>query len=122
MVYKVTDLLAKDKDNVQPLVVKVSEKNDIFDNEIKAMKDIDQCSTDSNMDFGKTPEVIAIGKVFNIEKELMAEKSKEEILSNEANYEVLSYVIMPRYGLNLEDLFKNRNYHFTNQQIYSLSI
>ena len=34
----------------------------------------------------------------------------------------MSYLIMPRYGYNLESLFHSRNSHFSRESIYSLGI
>jgi len=37
-------------------------------------------------------------------------------------YIIMSYLIMPRYGINLESLFQSRNSHFSRESIYSLGI
>ena len=34
---------------------------------------------------------------------------------NESNSTIYSYVIMPRHGKNLDDVFNRRNYKFTKQ-------
>ena len=38
------------------------------------------------------------------------------------NCKVYSYLVMPRYGINLETLFMKRNEKFTKEQVCSLGI
>lgn len=41
---------------------------------------------------------------------------------NTNDFDVMSYVIMPRYGVNLEKLFEIKNYNLSNQLIYGIGI
>lgn len=96
-------------------MVKVCEQNDLFAKEINAMKNIwrkGQSLQIDGSDLGKTPEVKAYGLLISIDSD-KAQLSTELLLENEDNYKVFSYVIMPRYGLNLEDLFDARGNQLT---------
>ena len=46
----------------------------------------------------------------------------KKIELNENNSELLSFIIMPEKGLNLESLFIRRKMNFTQGQVYSLGL
>lgn len=119
-VYKVTDTANSDR----PLVIKVSNQNELIAKEIKTMKNIwrkGKALRISGSDLGMTPEVVACGMVIDLESNKLG-LSTEQIMSNRENFNISSYVIMPRFGMNLEDLFQRRKNQFTKQQIWSLGI
>lgn len=80
-VYKIVDI----NDKHRPLVIKMSEEVQAFALEIKAMKKIFQYNE-------KTPEVVDYGLIVH-------QKQGKEM-------KMLSYMIMPRFGENLETFFE----------------
>ena len=55
----------------------------------------------------------------NIDKRINPESSQKSRLPTS---KMLSYIVMPRLGVNLYDLFMERNKMFSRMQIYSLGI
>lgn len=114
LVYKVTDTQARSK---QPLVVKMSEKTKIFCKEISAIKNIWKTSQAAQADqsnLGKTPEVKAYGTLVVTDSNQSSADPQE--------YKLMSYLVMPRYGINLESLFQCRNNQFSKESTYFLGI
>ena len=50
------------------------------------------------------------------------DKTNGRIVLTDKNSTLFSYVVMPKYGLTLQKLFKARKQHFSADSIYSLGI
>lgn len=102
-VYKCVDLLQKNK----PLVIKITEDYRQFGQEINAMKKVFSKQSSRKTNFS-TPEVVDYGMIL-----FTANKDKEE--------ELLSYMVMPRYGQNLESYFERQNCNISNSSIHEMA-
>jgi serine/threonine protein kinase len=103
-VFKCTDL----QDKNRALVVKIASDYKQFGNEINSMRKIYKKQSKDISKYS-TPEVVEYGMIlFNNQDTL-----KEELLS---------YMIMPRYGQNLEHFFEKQNCNISNNTILEIAL
>ena len=105
-VYKVIDL----QDQERPLVIKVCDDYKLFAKEIAAMHNIHRKCTpqatraDRPAGTSRTPEVVAYGMVMVCDGfEAGTQINKRDI----SERKLMSYLIMPRFGRNLETYFES---------------
>jgi casein kinase 1 len=104
-VYKCIDI----QNQSRHLVVKVANDYKQFGNEINAMRRISKKQTHHSTN-ASTPEVVEYGMI------LFKESPTED------EEKLLSYMIMPRYGHNLETIFERSSCRFSNASILSLAL
>lgn len=109
-VFKIVDL----QDKSRPLVAKICKDYKLFAKEITAMKNIWR----SNALYLKphnvlTPEVVEFGMIMVADQNEQA-PSKDNPL--------MSYLIMPRYGKNLDTYFEAVGKNFSKASIYHLGL
>ena len=123
-VYEVTDL-KKDGAQKRPLVIKVQETTDLFLEEINSMIKVQKkCKSNCNNTAkanGKTPEIKDWGQFIMIDSHNLKKDSDCLDLTDD-NAIIFSYMVMPKYGMTLHDLFQARKGHFSGASIYSLGI
>ena len=109
-VHKIIDL----QDKTRPLVIKISADYKLFGKEINAMKKAYKKTSDF---VGKDqscsiPEVVEYGMII---------QSSQNLQSNEEPV-LMSYMIMPRFGSNLENYFEKQSCKMTNKSILHFGI
>lgn len=118
-VFKVVDL----QDKELPLVMKVCEDHRMFAKEISAMHNIyKKAKNFTGFTQGKTPEVICYGMVMICDEADLADTERtfdEEELSDK---KMMSYLIMPRFGRNLETYFESQKRVLHKSSIYHLGL
>ena len=108
-VYKVVDL----QNQARPLVIKISLDYKLFGKEINAMKKSYKKSLEIHSDHKSSiPEVVEYGMII---------KNSDNLLEQEEPV-LMSYMIMPRYGGNLENYFEKQGCHMTNESILQFGI
>ena len=55
-------------------------------------------------------------------KKLEKTKDEDDMQLNIHNSKIYMYIVMPRYGMNLSQLFKEQSYLFSPNSIYALGI
>lgn len=103
-VYKCIDLENKHR----PLVVKIASDYKQFGYEINAMRTVYKKQAKNGTEH-HTPEVVQYGMILFNNTTTMKE-------------ELLSYMIMPRYGQNLETCFENSQAHFSNACVLQVAL
>lgn len=125
-VFTVIDTKADASDaGKKPLVIKVNPSNELFEREVQAMIKVGKVARarSSKISNGKSniPEVIDKGQIILVNRSEL-DKNNTKLELNPKSSDLLSYVIMPRLGINLQELFYQRGYRFTDEQILSLSL
>ena len=109
-VYEVTDL-KKDGAQKRPLVIKVQETTDLFLEEINSMIKVQKKCKSNNSNTakanGKTPEIKDWGQFILIDSHNLKKESDSLDLTDD-NAIIFSYMVMPKYGMTLHDLFQAR--------------
>lgn len=118
--FKVVDL----QDKETPLVVKVCEDHRLFAKEISAMHNIERRAESIRQPgcTSKTPKVVAYGMVMVCDEAELADTDKtldEEEMSDKV---MMSYLIMPRFGRNLETYFESQKRALHKSSIYHLGM
>lgn len=116
-VFTITDTHTTGK---RDLVVKLSTEYKLFTKEIRTMNKIWKKKSDTDT-LGKTPEVKTFGILALLDSEQFEELGLE-LLSEQNQYNLMSYVIMPRFGMKLEKLYFKRKNNFSRESIYALGI
>jgi len=91
---------------------------------ISAVWNFSQNSIGNHKNKAYTPKIISHGTLMIIDRNLidMYNDLTSESTINTNDRDVMSYVIMPRYGTNLDKLFKLKNNNFSKLLIYRLGI
>lgn len=103
-VFKCIDLQNKNR----PLVVKIASDYKQFGNEINSMRKIYKKQS-HNISKYSTPEVVEYGMILFTTQATIKE-------------ELLSYMIMPRYGQNLEHFFEKQKCNISNASILEIAL
>jgi len=85
------------------------------------VKQVSKSLGPSSRAYNQTPEVIDFGYFIFVDSEKLNTNSDKVELNTE-NSDVLSYVIMPQFNLNLKAMFYLRKWRFTEESIFSLGI
>ena len=115
-IYKVIDLEDKDR----PLVIKICAQTNLFAKEVSAMqnitsrKNVSECSMEID-----TPEVIAYGMLMVSDDASVKIKLSKK---SDAEKNMLSYLIMPRFGRNIEQYFEKQKRILNKASIYHLGL
>lgn len=120
-VYEVTDI----KKDGRPLVIKVQETTDLFLEEINSMIKVQRkCKSNGGNTAkanGRTPEIKDYGQFILIDS-ANVQKDAATLDLTDDNAVIFSYMVMPRYGMTLHDLFESRKGLLSAASIYSLGI
>lgn len=103
MIYKIVD----NQNQKVPLVIKLSEDCMAFSQEINHTKKIYKSGAKNCSGISQTPQVVDYGLINQI-------KHGKETL--------LAYMIIPRYGHNLDTFFTKQNQHLNRQSILDLGL
>ena len=129
-VYAVTDMCseAKGGSDLKPLVVKIlpSSKNALAEIRIfrKLQKKIGRRQAKNKETvpgLGKVAELVKWGEFYHVTLDGKYWSGNSQVFT-EDNFTPCLYMIMPRYGMNLEKLFLKRKMQFSEEEILSLGL